>query len=112
MSASSSTLLLPAATAKTIDITIPTVGSWLGGVVVSFVSAQNATISLTAIKFPQNTNLGSRTVLSGYSLLADKRRHETLRRNESILKLTYTATAELSVTIETDRLYLPAYINF
>lgn len=100
MAASSFTLQLPAGTATTKLINLPTAGSWLGGQVVSIAVLAAATITLTIIKKLPGGGTSSRIVWNNVSFPAESRSHVQLKFNETMAKIVYTSTQEISFAIE------------
>lgn len=115
--ASTFTIQLPAGTNVTKLINIPTAGSWLGAVVVSW-ATHTADMTVHEAIFinefvPGNPNVkGYRHVdyagavgtdFDNWVLSKDTRIWKTLFEGESMFKLRYTATNEVSVNVETTR---------
>lgn len=113
--ASTFTVQLPAGTNITKLINIPTAGSWLGAVVVSF-ATHTADMTVHEAIFinefvPGNPNVkGYRHVdyagavgtdFDNWTLAKETRIWKVLFAGESMFKLRYTSTYEVSVNIET-----------
>lgn len=112
--ASTYTVQLPAGTNVTKLINIPTAGSWLGAVVVSWATHTTSMTVHEAIfiseSVPGNPNVkgyrhgnydGVGPTFDNWTLPADTRIWKVLFASESMFKLRYTASNEVSVNIET-----------
>lgn len=112
--ASTYTVQLPAGTNVTKLINIPTAGSWLGAVVVSWATHTTSMTVHEAIfiseSVPGNPNVkgyrhgnydGVGPTFDEWTLPADTRIWKVLFASESMFKLRYTASNEVSVNIET-----------
>jgi len=108
------TIQLPAGTNLTKLINIPTAGSWLGAVVVSWAThSANMTVHSAIFIFkivPGNVNVkgyrhvnydGVGPTFDEWTLNAETRVYKVLFRGESLFKINYTSTNDVSVTIET-----------
>lgn len=114
--ASTYTVQLPAGTNVTKLINIPTAGSWLGAVVVSWATHTTSMTVHEAIfiseTVPGNPNVkgyrhsnydGVGPTFDNWTLPAETRIWKVLFASESMFKLRYTATNEVSVNIETSQ---------
>lgn len=112
--ASTFTIQLPAGTNVTKLVNIPTAGSWLGAVVVSW-ATHTADMTVHEAIFiselvPGNPNVngyrhvnydGIGPTFDNWTLPAEWRAWKVLFAGESMFKLRYTSTHEVSVTVET-----------
>lgn len=114
--ASTYTVQLPAGTNVTKLINIPTAGAWLGAVVVSWATHTSSMTVHEAIfiseTVPGNPSVkgyrhvnadGIGPTFDNWTLAAEARIYKVLFASESMFKLRYTASNEVSVNIETSR---------
>ncbi len=112
--ASTFTVQLPAGTNVTKLINFPTAGSWLGAVVVSWAThTTNLTVheAIFINEFvPGNPNVkgyrhvnldGVGPTFDNWTLPAESRAWKVMFAGENMFKLRYTATNEVSVSVET-----------
>jgi hypothetical protein len=106
------TINLPTGTAITRQINLPTCGAWQGLVQVSLATRVNATVAELLFIYPNHsdgkiryrrTGGTSGNNYSNWTLLADRRVVRWLFHSETLMNITYTATTEISVCIETTR---------
>ncbi len=112
--ASTFTIQLPAGTNVTKLITLPTAGSWLGAVVVSWVTHTTSMTVHEAILITENVPgnpsvkgyrhsnySGTGPTFDEWTLPAETRVWKVLFDSEEMFKLRYTSSNEVSVSIET-----------
>jgi hypothetical protein len=112
--ASTFTVQLPPGTNETKLINFPTAGSWLGAVVVSWATHTDDMTVHEAIfiseAVPGNPNVkgyrhvnydGVGPTFDEWTLPAEWRIWKVMFASETMFKLTYTSTQEVSVTVET-----------
>lgn len=107
---------LPTGTDITRCINLPACGGWLGNVSVSLITPVNATIAELLLIYPNHPDGKIRyrrtggSIANNYSnwtLQADRKTVRWLVDGECALKIRYTATAEISLSVETTRLVQP-----
>lgn len=109
-----STIQLPSGTAVTKLVNIPTCGAWLGGVVISICSSSSITgitwqvlnpyVVSGSTHYTGYRKLGSASgSTTNWSLSADTRLYRILFQRETMVKILYTCSSDVSLCIETTR---------
>lgn len=111
-------IILPAGTSRTELINLPMCGSWLGLVRVGISThTTNATIHEWLFIWPnmpgnktgyRRTALGSANNYYNSTLIKDTNQLRWMAQNESMMRITYTASNPISVIYETNRSIRPA----
>lgn len=114
--ASTFTIQLPAGTNVTKLVNIPTAGSWLGAVVVSWATHTSDMTVHEAIfiseSVPGNPNVngyrhvnydGVGPTFDNWTLEAEKRIYKVMFQSETMFKIRYTSTYDVSVCVETSQ---------